>query len=123
MRSSTNDRLSLIAINRLSRLNELESMDADAIRVKWEKAFLLNGLHRHSEAYRILKHLHEKGGVHPYGTSRYVIYLLWLGDYGQAIQLFRDIYRQNPMMIPDITRQLHGVEKEAYHLFVEPHIG
>ncbi len=120
-RSSANDRLSMAAASRISRLSELESMDADTISVKWEKAFLLNALHRHSEAYRILKNLHEKGLMHPYGTYKYLVYLFWLGDYQRAVQLFSSISLQNPLMIPEVTRQLQGVEKKVYRLFVEPY--
>jgi hypothetical protein len=120
MRSSTNDRLSMRAEKRLLQLEELESIQTDTAWVTWEKAFVLSSLQRHSEAYRLLNHLHEKGGSHPYGTYKYVVYLLWLGDYGQAIQLLKDISSQNPGLIPAVTRQLRGVEKEAYLLFVAP---
>lgn len=122
-RAAYNDKLSQNAEKLLGRLEKLESSSSQSPRLTVQKALILNKLHRHTKAYRLLKMVHEKGLYHPYATYKYLTYLLWLGEYDEATQLLRDIRTKRPDFIPKIARFLKGAERSAYLVFIEPNIG
>lgn len=121
-RASYNDKLSQNAEKLLSRLEKLESSRSQSPRLTVQKALLLNKLHRHSEAYRLLKSVHERRFYNPYVTYKYLTYLLWLGKYDEATQLLRDVKATKPEFIPRIAKLLRGAEKKAYQVFIDPNI-
>jgi len=118
-----NDRLSRSAEKLISRLADLEQSGSQGPRIIAEKALILNGLHRHTNSYRLLRAVHDMGFLHPLVTSRYLVYLLWLGSYDEAVHLMRDVRSKRPSFLPHMVRLLRGPEKSAYKVFVEPNIG
>jgi len=114
--------LSRSAEKLISRLADLEESNSRGPEIIAEKALILNRLHRHTSSYRLLKAVHEENPSHPFVTSQYLVYLLWLGNYDEAVQLLRDVRSKRASFLPHIVRFLKGPERSAYTLFIEPNI-
>ena len=80
---------------------------------------ILSRLHRHSESFSLLKEIHAEHNYQLNPTSKYLVYLLWLGEYDHARQLMRNVAVRNPMLALQVETALKGVEKEAYRIFVK----
>lgn len=122
-RAADNDKLSRSAEKLLSRLADLERSGSQGPEIIVQKALILNRLHRHTNSYRLLKTVHDEGFSHPFVTSKYLVYLLWLGKYDEAVQLLRDVKSRRAAFLPQIVRFLRGPERSAYLVFIKPHIG
>jgi tetratricopeptide (TPR) repeat protein len=122
-RASENDNLSRRAEKHRDMLAELESAVPQNLRLDMKKALILSELHRHTAAFRLLREIHEKGMFHPRATYRYLVYLLWLGDYSEAIRLLRRIHAENPGFATKVLRYLKGGERAVYRVFIEPRMG
>lgn len=122
-RAAYNDKLSQSAEKLLSRLADLERSGPQGSKITVEKALVLNRLHRHTNSYRLLKTVHDEGFYHPFVTSKYLVYLLWLGKYDEAVKLLRDVKSKRADFLPQIARFLRGPERSAYLVFIKPHIG
>lgn len=122
-RAAYNDKLSRSAEKLLSRLADLERSGSQGPDITAQKALILNRLHRHTQSYRLLKRVHEEGFYHPFVTSRYLVYLLWLGKYDEAVQLLRDVKSKRAAFLPHIVGFLRGPERSAYLVFIKPPIG
>jgi hypothetical protein len=122
-RASYNDKLSRSAEKLLSRLADLERSGSHNPEIIAQKALILNRLHCHTNSYRLLRTVHDEGFYHPFVTSKYLVYLLWLGNYDEAVQLLRDVKSRRAAFLPQIVRFLRGPERSAYLVFIKPHIG
>jgi hypothetical protein len=122
-RAAYNDKLSRSAEKLISHLAVLEQSDPQGLEIIAQKALILNRLHRHTNSYRLLKMVHEEGFYHPFVTFRYLVYLLWLGNYDEAVQLLRGVKSRRASFLPQIVRFLRGPERNAYLVFIKPHIG
>lgn len=122
-RASYNDKLSRSAEKLLSRLADLERSSSRSPEIIAQKALVLNRLHRHTNSYRLLKTVHEERFYHPFVTYKYLVYLLWLGKYDEAVQLLRDVKTRRSDFLPQIVGFLKGAERSAYLVFIKPHIG
>lgn len=119
-KASQNDHLSQRAEKLIKQLKSFEEPSILAPDHKIHKAMILSRLHRHSESFRLLKEIHAEHNYQLNATYKYLVYLLWLGEYDHARQLMQDVAMRNPILALQVETALKGVEKEAYRIFVKP---
>lgn len=124
-RAAANANLSIKAEKMIKRLYSLERSGGKNINHLVKKALLLNKLHRHSHAFKLLKIIHDNpfNPVHsPEATYKYVVYLMWLGEYDAAAEVLYNVSRKQPDLYKKIRPKFQRVEEKVYTLFIEPKI-
>jgi hypothetical protein len=121
-RAAANDFLSKRAQKRIQELERLDHLTFTDVRLEKRKALILNELHRHTHSYRLLKNLVENQHYDYATINKYIVYLLWLGDYEQATDLLKKVKIKEPVLVAQLSMRLKGLEKKVFDLFVKPDI-
>ncbi len=116
--AEVNAQLSLDAEKLLKELHRRERQASTHPKALARRALLLVQLHRHSEAYILLKSICRQSLDNPTAVHHYLTYLFWLGEYDEAVELIKTVNRRNARLVPIIVNDLKGVEKQVYELFV-----
>lgn len=114
-----NDGLSQKAEKLIQQLEQISQEASSSPRVLIQKATILNKLHRHSQAFRLLLNIHERGVGTPDATILYVRYLVWLGEYEDVSNVLKDAEKTSPGTIKKIESKLKGVERIVYRKFIK----
>jgi tetratricopeptide (TPR) repeat protein len=87
--AATNDRISLKAQKQIHLLKKLDHSNAADYKILQTKAIIMNQLHRHTQAYQLLKKSIASEHYSDTTIHKYIVYLLWLGEYDEAANLFK----------------------------------
>jgi tetratricopeptide (TPR) repeat protein len=124
-RAADNANLSIKAEMMIKRLYSLEHNGANNAYHMVGKALLLNKLHRHSHAFKLLKKIHDDPFYSLYSAEaayKYVMYLMWLGEYDTAVEVLNNVCLKKPNLYEKIKLKFKRVEKMVFALFIEPNV-
>lgn len=120
--AEVNDKLSRTAEKLLKQLHRRERQASPHPKAITRKALLLNQLHRHSEAFALFKSICDQSLENPIADHQYLIYLMWLGEYDEAVELVQAIKDHNADLLPRIVSNFKPIEKQAFKEFIEKKI-
>jgi hypothetical protein len=121
-KADVNDKLSMTAEKLLKDLHRKERQASTDLEAITRKALLLNKLHRHSEAFFLLESICGQSTANPIAVHQYMVYLMWLGKYDQAIAVMQNAKSQHADLVPRIASMFRPIEKQAFKAFIDKEI-